>query len=183
MPYYGQMVGDPRFSFKKAFKIPRHLRKMPIGRALRQAGGQLAPLMSFVPGPIGGAMRMASAAGLVGDPFLGGLIGGIARGASKLLSRPVLKGVMAGAGGALKKIPAPVLGGIMSGVAGAGVGALLGGMGSQDRGGSGRSYRRMNPGNIRALRRSIRRVKSFEKLAKESVRIASTVKMRRRRKR
>lgn len=31
---------------------------------------------------------------------------------------------------------------------------------------SGRSYRRTNPGNVRALRRAMRRMQSFEKLAR-----------------
>lgn len=44
-----------------------------------------------------------------------------------------------------------------------------------------RSYRRMNACNPRALKRAIRRVKRFEKFARQSVRIAHKVKMPRKR--
>jgi hypothetical protein len=48
---------------------------------------------------------------------------------------------------------------------------------------SGRSYRRMNPGNVKALRRSMRRVKSFAKLARSVMTFAAHHKMKHRRKR
>lgn len=41
----------------------------------------------------------------------------------------------------------------------------------------GKKYRRMNPCNARALRRAIRRVKRFEKFAKQSIRISRRVKV------
>lgn len=53
-------------------------------------------------------------------------------------------------------------------------GLFGGGAGGRRRG------RRMNPANIRALRRSIRRVKAFSKIARQSVVIASKVKAKKR---
>jgi len=46
-----------------------------------------------------------------------------------------------------------------------------------------RKYRRMNPGNIRALRRSMRRVQSFAKLARKTISFTQRVKMKKGRRR
>lgn len=43
-----------------------------------------------------------------------------------------------------------------------------------------RTYRRMNPGNVRALRRSMRRVQAFAKLAKATIQFTHRVKMKKR---
>lgn len=48
------------------------------------------------------------------------------------------------------------------------------------RGMAGRRYRRMNVGNIRALGRAMRRVKSFAKLAKRTIGFTKRVHMKRR---
>lgn len=45
----------------------------------------------------------------------------------------------------------------------------------------GRSYRRMNPGNVRALRRSMRRVQAFAKLAKKTISFTHHVRMKKHR--
>jgi len=46
---------------------------------------------------------------------------------------------------------------------------------------TGRRYRRMNVGNVRALRRSMRRVQGFAKLARQTITFTSHVKMKKRR--
>lgn len=46
-----------------------------------------------------------------------------------------------------------------------------------------RTYRRMNPGNTRALRRAMRRVQSFAKLARSTVAFTHRVKMKKHRRR
>lgn len=45
----------------------------------------------------------------------------------------------------------------------------------------GRAYRRMNPGNVRALRRSMRRVQAFAKLAKKTISFTHHVRMKKHR--
>lgn len=44
-------------------------------------------------------------------------------------------------------------------------------------------YRRTNPGNVRALRRAMRRVQAFAKLASHTIQFTHRVKMKRHRKR
>jgi hypothetical protein len=44
-----------------------------------------------------------------------------------------------------------------------------------------RRYRRMNPGNVRALRRSMRRVQAFAKLARHTIAFTHHVKMKKHR--
>ena len=46
---------------------------------------------------------------------------------------------------------------------------------------SGGGYRRMNPGNVRALRRSMRRVQAFAKLAKKTISFTHHVRMKKHR--
>ncbi len=46
-----------------------------------------------------------------------------------------------------------------------------------------RHHRRMNPGNVRALRRSMRRVQSFAKLARKTITFVHHVKMKKQRRR
>lgn len=48
-------------------------------------------------------------------------------------------------------------------------------------GGGGRTYRRMNPLNPRALRRAMRRVESFAKFSKKTISFTKRVKMKKRR--
>lgn len=111
---------------------------------------------------------------------------------------------MAGQAGALAKLgTAAAKGGLGRGLAtlgkGLGLGALFGlgeeavegaisGAGSaataikEALGGGGRSYRRMNVLNPRALRRSMRRVQGFAKFARKTISFTQRVKMKKRRK-
>jgi hypothetical protein len=80
----------------------------------------------------------------------GSLVAGAIGVGSKLLKRvdrKVVKSVAAGAGVA---------------AAGAGLGAMMAGGG--DSGRSGKRYRRINPGNTRALRRAVRRIEQGAKM-------------------
>lgn len=170
MGYYHPMnamvgyAGDPGFGkwFKRATRVPKAIRKFQPGRAL----GRLAPLGALIPGPIGGAFRLASTFGLAGDPgffdfvgkagravsgWIGG--GGASRAASQLEQRAAaFLGSPTGRA---------VAGGVASGVAGAALGAMLGGRGRRE---GGRRYRRIDPLNVHALNRSIRRIHAFNKL-------------------
>ncbi len=117
----------------------------------------------------------------MGDPFLGGILGGIVktvggavvRGAGALIrGKSVRKAVFAGGqralpavvgatGAAAGRIPRIVRGAAGAVAAGAAFEAgsrLVGG-------GEGRRYRRTNPANVQALRRALRRVEGFRKLA------------------
>jgi hypothetical protein len=106
-----------------------------------------------------------------GDPFLGGLIKGIGRivGAVTGLSRPGigmhLPNTLPGLGKAVGKFPGGKKGAMIAGgglLAGGAVGSMMGM-------GGGRRYKRMNVGNVKALRRSMRRVQGFAKLAKSTM--------------
>ena len=115
---------------------------------------------------------------------------------------------MAGQAGALAKIGSSLAGGARGGLGkglatlgkGLGLGALFGlgeeavegalsGAGSaasaikEALGGGGRSYRRMNVLNPRALRRSMRRVQGFAKFARKTISFTQRVKMKKRRRR
>lgn len=118
----------------------------------------------------------------MGDPFLGGILGGIVktvggavvRGAGALISgKSVRKAVMGAAPRALPAVAggaAAVAGRIPRIVRAAG-GAVAAGAafeaGSRLVGGGGerKRYRRVNPANVQALRRAIRRMDGFRKLA------------------
>lgn len=108
-------------------------------------------------------------------PIIAGLLGGAAKKLAGKALRWVTKGKLLGSGGgraALKRVGGIVAGTAATGIvlprvtttmssAGRGVREMFGG----DDGG-GRTYRRMNPMNVRALRRAVRRLGSAEKLFK-----------------
>jgi len=108
-----------------------------------------------------------------GDPFLGGifkkaigLIGKVTGLSGPKINFPT---TMPGVGAVAGKIGRAVgknKGLIGAGALGLGAGALAGGMMA---GGERRRYRRMNPGNVKALKRSMRRVQSFAKLARSTM--------------
>jgi hypothetical protein len=124
-----------------------------------------------------------------GDPFLGGLFRGI-----KSIGKVALGAI--GIGGKVKVPSAAEIGAAVKAAlpgvgAAVGAGVLSGGAAAitQDmmRAGASagfrRSGRRMNPGNVKALRRSMRRVQSFAKLAKSTITFTRTVRMKKRGKR
>jgi len=126
--------------------------------------------------PYGRSRLTASAQ--VGDPFLGGLIKGIGKVASKvggLLPGPA--GILVGGAGGLlagKKRSLPGVGSFaptrrpidinlpFSGRPGAGITVLGGGEPQKKK------RRRMNPTNIKALRRAVRREEAFIRAAKKT---------------
>ena len=130
-----------------------------LGKALPIVGG-------FIPG-VGGILSK-----------VGGIIGAGARAAGKV------EGAVAGrVAGPIVSLPG-VIGAIGKAVGtGAAIGAgglmvdkLLGGRG----GGGGRRYKRMNVGNVKALRRSMRRVEGFAKLAKSTISFTTHTRMKKR---
>jgi hypothetical protein len=99
--------------------------------------------------------------------FLGGLIkkvGGVVKGvATKVIPGGSLVAAGAGLGGKLlKRVDRKVLKG--AAIAGGGAVAGAGLMGLAGGGGERRRYRRMNPGNTRAMRRAVRRVEAGAKM-------------------
>lgn len=129
---------------------------------------------------------------MAGDPFLGGLFKGIGRVAGFIgkatgilpgggVSKSAVKEAVEAGLGRVLKSPAARAGAI-----GAGVGAVAGAIGGRvsraerEAMGMPRRYRRMNPGNVRALRRSMRRVNSFAKLARQTISFTHRVKMKKR---
>jgi len=121
-----------------------------------------------------------------GDPFsIGGLLSGIVKGAGKLVGRvaPVALSAFPG-GGALVKVAkvgggligkvlkskgARVAAGVGVGVAASAIGTRIGSPGGLFGGGEGgRRSKRMNPANVKALRRAVRRMEGFQKLAKST---------------
>lgn len=123
-----------------------------------------------------------------GDPFLGGLISKIGKGvvgaARGLLGIPAMPGVgkvAVRAGEMVGKFPGGKKGAAIAGGALA-AGALGGMMGDRmSMGGGGRSYRRQNVGNVKALRRAMRRVQGFAKLANSTMSFTRTHRMKKRR--
>lgn len=127
-----------------------------------------------------------------GDPFLSGLLGKAAGALAGLAKKALGLGGKAKAppGGAtaaeiaaaikaaLPAAGAAAIGGIAAGGTGAIVGSIIRGTGA-----TGRRYRRMNAGNVKALRRSMRRVNSFAKLARQTIQFTHRVKMKKGRKR
>jgi hypothetical protein len=107
-----------------------------------------------------------------GDPFLGGLIKGIGRviGSVTGLSRPgigmQLPKMLPAIGRTVGKFPGGKKGALIAGGA-LGAGALAGGMAGMMHGG--KHYRRTNVGNVKALRRAMRRVQGFAKLANSTM--------------
>lgn len=114
-----------------------------------------------------------------GDPFLGGLVGkAVAWGAKKI-------GQAALGIGRASRTPG-VVGGAVRGARTVAGGAILGGIGAKIGGrlmggrGDSAGHRRMNAANVKALRRAIRRVESFHKLATSAVHVRSCIAPKRR---
>jgi hypothetical protein len=189
-------VGDPGFGswFKRATRVPKSIRKFQPGKAL----ARLAPTaLSVIPGvgPVLGALvgggggsaapEAALAAGGA-SPELMGLIMQL-----RALGIPVgdpgwmdvAKSFFPKVGqfltGGKSPVGRAILGGVASGIAGGAIGALLPGGGMRAPRGA-RGYRRMNPGNVKALRRSMRRVESFAKLAKQTISFTHQTRMKKR---
>lgn len=159
MGYYGSAVGD---YYKGDYYRGDYYRGDPgllgsIGKGLLKVAKVAAPLASFLPG-----------GGLIA-PVLGALTAGRANPAA--LAGPIMM-QQPGAG---VRITLPSAGGLSLGAIG--VGAFGG---SQERGGRAVTVnaageivprrRRMNPANVRALRRAIRREQAFIALARRSLR-------------
>lgn len=138
-----------------------------------------------------------------GDPFLGGLfklakgvvgkglkLAGIGGGpsassiaeklAQRMGSMPGVGAVKGIASKAISKVPGGAKGAAVAAAAAA-AGLTVGEYLAQT--GQRRSYRRMNPGNVRALRRSMRRVQSFAKLARSTMSFVKTHRLKKRGKR
>ena len=154
--------------FSRKFRLPKFARRLQVGRFLGNVarGGLSAAL------PGGGILH--DLAGMAGDPKQ-----------AKRAVRKMKRGQHAGAARAAKKAGGGRLAGLaksagraraMMGqlkkgnVIGAAFGELssLTGLGSA-RGGGGGGRHRMNVGNTKALRRSMRRVEGFAKLAKKTM--------------
>ncbi len=152
----------------------------PAGKVRSRSLVLRRAVAGFLPG-VGGSAPAAwmplRRATQMGDPFLGALIGPAVRAVGGLVGR-VTGG--AGLGGLISRarsvLATPVGAAVAGGVAAGGAGALAGRL---LRGGRGeaRRYRRMNVGNVKALRRSIRRVGGFRKLALSSIRLSKQVKL------
>jgi hypothetical protein len=111
-------------------------------------------------------------------PIIGALIGGAAKKLAGKALRWATKGKLLGAGGganAIKRVGGTAIATVGTAVLGPRVlssgsravsrAASAAWGGDDDKGG--RSYRRMNPMNVRALRRAVRRLGSAEKLFKQ----------------
>lgn len=179
-----QGVGDPGFlsGLKRRIKIPKRLRKMKVGRAALGLAGAVFPGLGPVVGMLApqrsepqvspetvAMLDQLRALGIVGDPgmplgFLSG-IGGLVQKAGTFVGKAT-KGPL----GALLPL---ILSGAASGAAGAGIGAMLGG----GRGGARGRHRRMDVGNVKALRRSMRRVEGFAKLARSTISFTKQTRM------
>jgi len=130
-----------------------------------------------------------------GDPFFGAIIAGAAKflggtlvkGASKLLrggAGAAGKLIARGAGAIAKQVPkGSARRAAAAGAAGAIGGGLLFGGGARREPGERGGYRRMDVGNVKALRRSIRRVEGFSKLARKTISFTKTVHLKKRGKR
>jgi len=114
-----------------------------------------------------------------GDPFLGGifkkaigLVGKVTGLSGPKINFPAtMPGIGAvgrTVGRAVGKFPGGKKGALLAGGA-LGAGALLGAGGEAMMGGGRRKYRRMNVGNTKALKRSMRRVQGFAKLARSTM--------------
>lgn len=165
--------------------IPLQLRYGPRRRMIMAGGlfgsiakiaGKIAmPALKAIPG-IGTAVSLAS-------------LGSSALGAAKGLMKPKLTvPTLTGSNLPVPYIPggplASATGGRLAKLAlGAGAGAAaVAGYQALTGGGQRRRYRRMNYANMRALRRSCKRVKGFEKMAKECISLGQRVRVRKGRK-
>jgi len=181
MGYYHPMrqltgeVGDPGFGrfLRRATRVPRSIRRFQPGRAALRGIRAAAPYAQFLPGPVGGAFRLARTFGVAGDPGFFDILKGAAGAIGRFVSKP---GAVSAAASQLEQRAAAFLGsptgravagGVATGVAGAAVGAFLG----RGRGGAPARVggRRVDVTNVRALKRSMRRLEGFEKLAKQVV--------------
>jgi hypothetical protein len=166
--------------FKMRGRLGRALRKIKPARFLRGFAADVIP---------GAGMVLDS--GLLGDirPGKGGARRATkVRGARKV-KRAVRKMKKKGGGpglGAMGGALADRAGGILGQLRGGNLAGALGtgilGTGKSLRGFGGGSRRRMNVGNTKALRRSVRRVEAFAKLAKKTIHMTQAVKLKTHRK-
>lgn len=179
---YQAMAGDPGF-FKKLGKGFKKFGKN-VGRLAPLAAGMLPfPGAGIVAQTLGGMQSSPGCGPMQGDPGLGSFLGGIGR---RVFSSNVGRTV-AGVGARILPVLAggtpagiiarTVLGGAAAGVASGALGRMFGGGGG---GGGARSYRRMNPTNPKALRRAMRRVEGFAKLAKSTMSFTQQHRLRKR---
>jgi hypothetical protein len=121
-----------------------------------------------------------------GDPFLGALVGG----ALKLATGGFAKKALGAVGSLFRRGVrpggvVPVAGSILKKGAGLAAGGAAFELGARavrgGGGGGGRTYKRMNVGNVKALRRSMRRVQGFAKLAKQTISFTKSTRMKTRR--
>jgi len=103
--------------------------------------------------------------GLLKKVSLKGIIGGVKKGVAGLTGGGLVAGAVGVGGKLLKRVGRKNLkrAAVVGGVAAAGVTAeelTRGGGGGGGGGGAGRRYRRINPGNTRAMRRAIRRIEA-----------------------
>lgn len=164
--YGRQYMGDPGFlsSLWKGIKrvapaIIGGLVGGPAGAIIGAAGGATKPTLPAIPGTVGGAVT-----------FPGGTQIGLG----------FQPGAMIPGRGRLPPFTATGAGVIAGGGRG---GAMIPSGYHFAKDGSGRLVRnrRMNVANPRALRRSMRRVQGFEKLAKRTIQFTRRVKMKKRR--
>lgn len=151
-----------------------------LGSFLKKAVGFVGKAAMFVPGPIGIAGRVGKLAGIAGR------VGKLAKIGSGL-GKMALGGAAFGAGGAAVSRFLPGSAGEPS-LPGAGPSVLpIGGGGTaaerRAMGFPSRSGRRMNVANVKALRRSIRRVQGFKNLATQCFTLTKAVRMKKRGKR
>ena len=150
------------------FKIPRALRKMQVGRQL--GGLARSALMNVVPG----AGVIHDLASMAGDPKKAKRVikhakkgrGPLAKKGGGFSLSKMMKGGRASAGRAAAMMGQLKKGNVLGAAFGE-VSSLTGLGGGGHAGGGGR--RRINVGNTKALRRSMRRVEGFAKLAKKTM--------------
>lgn len=168
MPYrstYG-MYGDPGF-FGGLLK--------GIGKVAKVAG----KIGKAVPG-IGTAISAIELGSGLGKALAGGPLKRIGLPPGAIIgsgSTGIVAPGSFGPGPRLPQIPGTMPGGSPT--------AYGGGSGGRSRSGANgyRRYRRMNVGNVRALRRSMRRVEGFAKLARQTITFTKQVRMKKRRSR
>ena len=166
MPYYHpavSAVGDPGLGkwLKKHAKIPRAIRKLQPGK--------MAPgLLSLVPGPIGAASRMLGSS-CAGDPGFGDFFKGVGN-----VVKSGAQAIFGGRAAELEQKAAaflrtPAGAAAAAGAAGVAAGGAAAFLARRGRVGATGRHRRIDPTNVHALRRSIRRLDGFEKLARKVI--------------
>ncbi len=135
-------------------------------RAAQSARGDYLGSMRGDPGIFGFLGKVAGTALGIAGKVLPGPIGGIARFAGGLITRRAQPP-------AIQRAPAQLQYGRQAGPGGIKVPGFVGGMQRLVPGGATGYYakrRRMNPGNVKALRRAMRRQDAFVKLARRALR-------------